>query len=58
MAVGSRYVKGGKVENWPWIRVSLSKGASVYTRIITLMPVKDPTAVLYAIQGSAGSYQS
>ncbi len=44
VAVGSRYVKQGKVENWPWIRVSLSKGASVYTRIITLMPVKDPTA--------------
>ncbi|MGH2649276.1 MAG: polyprenol monophosphomannose synthase [Ginsengibacter sp.] len=50
VAVGSRYVKGGKVENWPWGRVGLSKGASVYTRIITLMPVKDPTAgfVCYA----------
>ena len=44
MAVGSRYVKKGKVENWPWLRISLSKGASFYTRIITWMPVKDPTA--------------
>ncbi len=44
VAVGSRYIKGGKVENWPWVRVGLSKGASVYTRIITFMPVKDPTA--------------
>lgn len=44
VAVGSRYVKQGKVENWPWIRVGLSKGASVYTRIITQLPVKDPTA--------------
>ena len=44
VAVGSRYVKGGNVENWPWIRVGLAKGAAVYTRIITLMPVKDPTA--------------
>ncbi len=44
VAVGSRYVKNGKVENWPWSRVGLSKGASVYTRMITLMPVKDPTA--------------
>ncbi len=44
VAVGSRYVRGGNVENWPWTRVSLSKGASVYTRIITFMPVKDPTA--------------
>jgi dolichol-phosphate mannosyltransferase len=44
VAIGSRYVKGGNLENWPWLRVSLSKGASLYTRIITLMPVKDPTA--------------
>jgi dolichol-phosphate mannosyltransferase len=44
VAVGSRYVKGGTVKNWPSIRVNLSKGASVYTRIITLMPIKDPTA--------------
>lgn len=44
VAVGSRYVKGGKVENWPLVRIGLSKGASVYTNLITLMPVKDPTA--------------
>ena len=44
VAVGSRYVKGGKVKNWPSVRVNLSKGASVYTRFITLMPIKDPTA--------------
>lgn len=44
VAIGSRYVKGGKIENWPSIRVNLSKGASLYTRLITLMPVKDPTA--------------
>ncbi|MEP6594354.1 MAG: polyprenol monophosphomannose synthase [Ginsengibacter sp.] len=44
VAVGSRYVKKGKVENWPWLRISLSKGASFYTRMITWMPVKDPTA--------------
>ncbi len=44
LAVGSRYVKGGQLKNWPWLRVSLSKGASIYTRIITFMPLKDPTA--------------
>ncbi len=44
VAVGSRYVKGGAVENWPADRIILSKGASVYTRIITWMPVMDPTA--------------
>ena len=44
VAVGSRYVKGGGVVNWPWERVTLSKGGSLYTRMITWMPVKDPTA--------------
>lgn len=44
LAVGSRYIKDGRVDNWPWSRVFLSKGGSLYTRIITWMPVKDPTA--------------
>ncbi|MFZ1369293.1 MAG: glycosyltransferase, partial [Ferruginibacter sp.] len=44
VAVGSRYVNGGAVANWPANRILLSKGASLYTRMITWMPVKDPTA--------------
>ena len=44
LSVGSRYVKGGGVVNWPFNRIALSKGASLYTRIITGMPIKDPTA--------------
>jgi dolichol-phosphate mannosyltransferase len=44
VAVGSRYVNGGGNVNWPLGRVLLSKGASLYTRMITWMPVKDPTA--------------
>ena len=44
VAVGSRYIKGGGVVNWPINRIALSKGASLYTRMITWMPVKDPTA--------------
>jgi len=44
LAVGSRYVKGGNVKNWPWDRNMLSKGGALYTRLITWMPVKDPTA--------------
>lgn len=44
VSVGSRYTKGGKVENWPWDRIALSYGASLYVRMITWMPVKDPTA--------------
>ena len=48
VAVGSRYVKGGAVANWPANRIMLSKGASMYTRIITWMPIKDPTAAFVA----------
>jgi dolichol-phosphate mannosyltransferase len=44
LALGSRYVKGGAVENWPWDRIMLSKGGALYTRLITWIPVKDPTA--------------
>ena len=44
MAVGSRYTKGGKLKNWPWDRIFISFGASLYVRLITLMPIKDPTA--------------
>ncbi len=44
VAVGSRYVRGGRVENWPVGRIALSYGASLYVRCITWMPVKDPTA--------------
>jgi len=44
LAIGSRYVKGGGVINWPRNRIALSKGASLYTRMILWMPVKDPTA--------------
>ncbi len=44
VAIGSRYVKGGKVKNWPLDRLILSYGASLYVRLITWMPVKDPTA--------------
>ncbi|HUR65692.1 MAG TPA: polyprenol monophosphomannose synthase [Chitinophagaceae bacterium] len=44
LAIGSRYVKGGGLVDWPKNRIALSKGASLYTRMITWMPVKDPTA--------------
>ena len=44
MAIGSRYIKGGKVVNWPFDRIFLSYGASWYVRCITWMNIKDPTA--------------
>jgi len=44
VAIGSRYVKGGGVLNWPKDRIRLSKGGSLYTRIILWLPIKDCTA--------------
>lgn len=44
MAIGSRYVKGGSVYNWPQDRIALSKGGSLYTRLILWTPVQDQTA--------------
>jgi dolichol-phosphate mannosyltransferase len=44
VAVGSRYVRGITVVNWPLSRILLSVGASKYVRMITQMPVKDATA--------------
>ncbi|TAE13478.1 MAG: polyprenol monophosphomannose synthase [Bacteroidetes bacterium] len=44
VAVGSRYVPGGNIENWPWDRHLYSRGGALYTKLITWMPVNDPTA--------------
>jgi len=44
LSIGSRYVKHGKIKNWPLDRMLLSYLASVYVRFITWMPVKDTTA--------------
>jgi len=44
VVVGSRYIKGVNVVNWPLRRVLLSYFASIYVRLITGMPIKDSTA--------------
>lgn len=44
MSVGSRYIKGVNVVNWPMGRVLMSYFASVYVRLVTGMPVQDTTA--------------
>lgn len=43
LVVGSRYLNGVTVVNWPLTRLILSYGANMYTRLITWMPVKDAT---------------
>ena len=44
VVIGSRYVDGINVVNWPLSRIILSYFASIYSRIITGMPVKDATS--------------
>jgi dolichol-phosphate mannosyltransferase len=44
VAVGSRYVPGGETKNWPLDRQIYSRGGALYTKLITWMPVNDPTA--------------
>jgi dolichol-phosphate mannosyltransferase len=44
VVIGSRYIKGVNVVNWPMSRLLMSYFASKYVRLITRMPVKDATA--------------
>lgn len=44
VVIGSRWVRGGSVVNWPAHRKALSVGANVYTRLLLGMPVSDATA--------------
>lgn len=44
LAIGSRYIKGVNVVNWPMKRVLMSYFASIYVKFITGMPVTDATA--------------
>ena len=43
VSIGSRYIDGVSVVNWPIRRLILSYGANVYSRIVTGMPLKDAT---------------
>lgn len=49
LVVGSRYVDGVRVMNWPLSRLILSYGAGIYTRLITRLPIFDVTAGFKAI---------
>ena len=43
LVLGSRYINGIRVINWPLSRLMLSKGAAKYVKIVTGMPFTDPT---------------
>ena len=43
LVLGSRWVKGGSVVNWPRSREALSRGGSIYTRLMLGVPMRDAT---------------
>ena len=44
LAIGSRYMAGGRIEGWPVYRLWLSQGANVYCRVLLRFPVRDCTS--------------
>ena len=52
LIIGSRYVEGVSVVNWPIRRLILSYGANMYSRVITGMPIKDGTGGFKAWRNS------
>lgn len=50
LVIGSRWVPGGTVVNWPWHRIALSRGGSLYSRIMLGVRVRDLTGGYRAIR--------
>jgi dolichol-phosphate mannosyltransferase len=53
VVIGSRYVAGGSVVNWPARRLWLSRGGNTYTRLALGLPVQDTTAGFRAFRAEA-----
>jgi len=43
LVIGSRYIKDGEIKNWPLHRLILSRGANIYVRMVTRIPIFDST---------------
>jgi dolichol-phosphate mannosyltransferase len=53
LAIGSRYVSGGGVEDWPWHRRWLSRGGNIYAATLLRTRIKDMTAGFRAFRAGA-----
>jgi dolichol-phosphate mannosyltransferase len=53
LVLGSRYVAGGRVVDWPWRRELLSRGGNTYSRIALGVPLRDSTGGYRAYRASA-----
>jgi dolichol-phosphate mannosyltransferase len=52
LVLGSRYLPGGEVRDWPFYRLALSRGGNVYTRRLLRLPLTDATGGFRAVRGS------
>jgi dolichol-phosphate mannosyltransferase len=52
LSIGSRWVRGGKVKNWPKSREALSRGANIYVRLMMGIKVRDATGGFRAYRAS------
>ena len=52
LALGSRYLPGGEVRDWPFYRLALSRGGNVYTRWALRLPLTDATGGYRAVRGA------
>lgn len=53
LVLGSRYIAGGRVENWPRRREALSRGGNAYTRLLLGVALRDTTGGYRAIRADA-----
>ena len=53
LVLGSRYIPGGRVENWPRRREALSRGGNAYTRLLLGIELRDATGGYRAIRADA-----
>jgi dolichol-phosphate mannosyltransferase len=53
VVLGSRWIPGGEVTNWPWHRSLLSRGGNAYTRLLLGIPLRDATGGYRAFRAEA-----
>jgi dolichol-phosphate mannosyltransferase len=53
LVIGSRWVRGGEVVNWPRSRAALSRGGNTYARLALGIPIRDATAGYRAFRRTA-----
>ena len=52
LVLGSRYIRGGGVSNWPFTRILLSRSANIFSRILLAIPINDLTSGFKCIKRS------